>query len=132
RLDLPKTVGRGCNRSYAIGVAGELAEVDTIGFNVDDEGTATDPRSQFLDGAEEADAPLVEQRHAAADRLHHVEHVRGQQDGHAAPRQVEDEVEQFLRRLRIEARGRLVEDRYPAVTHQQFGNAETLAHAARI
>src|SRR5690606_5887752 len=37
-----------------------------------------------------------------------------------------------LRRLRIEARGRLVEDRYPAVAHQQFGNAEALTHAARI
>src|SRR5690606_21503302 len=49
RLDLPETVGRGCNRSHAIGLAGELAEVDPIGLNIDDEGTAPDPRGQFLD-----------------------------------------------------------------------------------
>src|SRR5690606_10653373 len=95
RLDLPEAAGGGGNRRHAVGLARELAEVDTIGFDVDDERTAPDPRRQFLDRADEADAALVEQRHAAADRLHHVEHVRGQQDGHAAARQVENEVEQF-------------------------------------
>src|SRR5690606_22103198 len=44
RLDLPDTVGRGCNRSHARGFAGELAEGDSIGFGGDRGGTATDTR----------------------------------------------------------------------------------------
>ena len=34
-------------------------------------------------------------------------------------------------RLRVEARGRLVEDRDLGVLHQDLGEAEPLAHAAR-
>src|SRR5690606_38270748 len=54
RLDLPEAVGGGCNRRHAVGLACELAEVDPIGLNIDDEGTAPDPRGQFLYRAEEA------------------------------------------------------------------------------
>ncbi len=40
-------------------------------------------------------------------------------------------VEQLQRRLRIEAGGRLVEDRDLGVLHQDLGEAEPLPHAAR-
>ena len=42
-----------------------------------------------------------------------------------------DHVEELDRRLRVESRGRLVEDRDLGLLHQDLGEAEALAHAAR-
>jgi len=58
--------------------------------------------------------------------------MRGQQDRHALLLQRTNQLEEIARRLRVEAAGRLVEDRHRRALHQDFGDRQALAHAARI
>ncbi|MNL25147.1 hypothetical protein D3C87_1466180 [compost metagenome] len=57
--------------------------------------------------------------------------MRGHKNRHALAREFGDKAQKFLGRLRVEPGGRLVEDGDPGLTHQQFGQSEPLAHAAR-
>ena len=57
--------------------------------------------------------------------------MRGQQHGDAVVLERADHFQKLRGRVRIEAGGRLVEDRDRDVLHQDFGKAEPLAHAAR-
>ena len=81
--------------------------------------------------AEQHDVALAEQRDAVADALHAIEQMRRQQHRDVALLELADDLQQLDRRLRIEAGGRLVEDRDLRVLHQDFGKAEPLPHAAR-
>src|SRR5262249_29697745 len=60
-----------------------------------------------------------------------LEQVRGQQHAHTTVFEVADDVEQLGGGLRIEARRRFVEDRDLRLFHEDFGEPEPLAHAAR-
>ena len=75
--------------------------------------------------------PSLNKRDPVAHALHPVEQMRRQQHGDAAMLERADDVQQLDGRLRIEARGRLVEDGDLRVLHQDLGEAEPLAHAAR-
>ncbi len=85
----------------------------------------------FPQGPLQHDAAGVEQRDAVADRLHLVEQMRGQQHREAFLLELADHRQQLLRAFGIEADGGLVEDRQHRPLHQDLGEAETLAHAAR-
>ena len=79
----------------------------------------------------EHDIALAEQRDPVAHALHAVEQMRRQQHRDVAMLEIADDLQQLQRRLRIEAGGRLVQDRDLGVLHQDFGEPEPLAHAAR-
>ena len=81
--------------------------------------------------AGQRDTAAVEQRHPVAHALHLVEMVRGQQDRGAVGLERADHVEKFLRRVRVERGGRLVEDGDARPLHQDLGEPEPLAHALR-
>ena len=72
----------------------------------------------------------MEQRDAVADALHALQKVRGHQHRHAVALERADHVEQFRGGMRIEAGGRLVEDRDRNLFHQDLGKPEPLPHAA--
>jgi hypothetical protein len=127
-FDFPAAGFGRTDRLDTIGRGRRLLQIDPVGLDVDDKGAAADPGRQFIDRADESDPALIEQRNAVADRLHDIKHVRGKQDGHAVP--ALDQVQQFLRRLRVETGSRFVEDRDAALPHEQFGDAQPLAHAA--
>src|SRR5580700_6137367 len=57
--------------------------------------------------------------------------MRGQQHRHTLGLEVSDDAEELRGGVRIEARGRLVEDGDLRALHQNLGEAETLPHAAR-
>ena len=65
--------------------------------------------------------PSLNKCDAVANALHPIEQMRGQQHAHAVLLELADDIEQLDRRLRIETRGRLVEDRDLRVLHQDFG-----------
>jgi hypothetical protein len=56
--------------------------------------------------------------------------VRGQQHAHTTLFEVADDLEQLDGGLRVETRRRFVEDRDLRLLHQDFGDPESLAHAA--
>ena len=84
------------------------------------------------DGAHQGDLAVVEQRDAVANALHAIEQVRGQQHRDARLLEAADHLQQLEGGVRIEARGRLVEDRHLGLLHHDLGDAEPLAHAARV
>src|SRR5215472_14471750 len=100
-------------------------------FDIDDIAAAEHPLRQLSHAAGQRDAPAVEQGHAVAHALHLVEMMRRQQHGDAISLQTADHGEKFLGRMRIQSRGWLVEDGDAWLLHQDLGEAEALAHAAR-
>ena len=63
-----------------------------------------------------ADEPAIAQHgHAIADLVHLVEKMRDEQDRDAAIAQSPEELEQRLDLVRIQARGRFVEDQHPSI-----------------
>ena len=81
--------------------------------------------------AYQGDLALVEQRHPVTDALYAVEQMRAEQHRHACPLQPADHLQQLEGGVRIQPRGRLVEDRDLGLLHDDLGNAQPLAHAAR-
>ncbi len=82
--------------------------------------------------AHQGDAALVEERHPVANALHPIEQMGGQQHRHAHPLQPADHLQELESGMRVEARGRLVEDGDLGLLHHDLGDAQTLAHAARV
>src|SRR5438132_663836 len=76
-------------------------------------------------------APSPVQRHPVAHALHLIEMMRRQEDRSPVGFEAADHLEEFLRRVRVERRRRLVEDRDARALHQDLGEAQTLAHALR-
>ena len=75
---------------------------------------------------------LPDDRDAIADALHLRENVRREEDGPAFGLEgVEDLVERPLHQ-RVEAFGRLVEDRQLGIVLKRLDDADLLAHAARV
>jgi len=83
------------------------------------------------DRAHQGDLALVEQRHAVANALHPVEQVRRQQHRNARLLQPPDHLQELEGGVRVEARGRLVENGDLGLLHDNLGDAQSLAHAAR-
>src|SRR5579872_1078199 len=109
-----------------------LVEPRPFGFDPNHMRAAEHLAQKIADPAHQPDLAAAEQSDAVADRLDLIEQMRGQHDRHAVGFQRADEVEEFARRLRIEAAGRLVENGEARPLHQDFGDGEALAHAARI
>src|SRR6185437_13357023 len=86
---------------------------------------------QLADRALQRDLAVAEQRDAVAHRLHAVEEVRGDQHGDTLGLETADHIQKLIGRLRIEPRGRLVEDRDIGALHHHLGKAQPLPHAAR-
>ena len=115
------------------GNGGELARhVDAVRLDIDDMAAAQHLAGEFGHRAGQRQLAAVEQGHAVAHALHLVEMVRGQQHRGAVGLEVANHVEEFRRRMRIERGGRLVEHGDARPLHQDFGEAEPLAHALRI
>src|SRR5262249_34341613 len=100
-------------------------------LNLDPEAAAQDLAAELRHRADERDPAFVEQRHSVADRLYPLEQMRRQQHAYAAVLEIADHVEQLGRGLRVEARRRFVEYRDLGVLHQDLGQPQSLAHAAR-
>src|SRR6516165_2098183 len=108
-----------------------IANTDAANLDVDYIAAAEYPLSEVGHAARQRDPSLIEQRHPVAHALHLIEMVRRQQDGSSVVFQGTDHTEKFLRRMRVQGRGRLVENRDPGPLHQNLGEPEPLAHTAR-
>ena len=109
-----------------------VAQAIAAGLNIEHVGAAEHVTHQIIDASRQSDPSVAEQRHAVAHVLHQVEQVRGDDDRHALALQRADQREELARRLWIEARCRLVQNRHLDLAHQDLGDAEALAHAAGI
>src|ERR1700704_2150918 len=108
-----------------------LGEPLPFRLHLDVEAAAQHLPAELRHRADQRDIALVEQRDPVAHALHPLEQMRGEQNADAAVLELADDLEQLDRRLRVEARGRLVEDRNLRVLHQDLGEPGALAHAAR-
>src|SRR5215472_7813460 len=108
-----------------------LAGAGPAHFDIDYMAAAENPLCQIGHAARQRDPPQIEQRHPIAHALHLIEMMRRQQNGGAVGFQGTDHAEKFLRRMGIQRRGRLVEDRDARTLHQYLGEPQPLAHAAR-
>ena len=89
-------------------------------------------RQQGRDVLERDEPAVPDDRHAIAHALDLGQDVRREEDRPAGPPQVlEDRVEGVLHE-RVEALGRLVEDRQLRVVLERLDDAELLAHPARV
>ncbi len=78
------------------------------------------------------DAPAVDHRHLVAQPLHHVEHVRGEEEGHAARGQAPQEVAHHAAGDGVDAVERLVEEEHLRAVDEGAGEGQLLAHALRV
>ena len=85
------------------------------------------------DGALQHDLPMGHDAHAMADALHLLQLVRREEDGDALPgAQVLDDAEQPDDAGGVEAERGVVQDDELRLLEQDVGQAEALAHAARV
>src|SRR5262249_46948396 len=106
-------------------------DVSAFCFDIEIEVTAENLAAQLVDTAEQHDVAVAEQRDPVANALHAVEQMRRQQYRDVAVLQVADDFQKLDGRLRIETRGRLVEDRDLRILQQYLGDAKTLSHTTR-
>src|SRR5580700_11068979 len=108
-----------------------LGKADAVGFDIDHIAAAEHLAAELRHRTQQRNLAAAEQGDAVAHTLHPLEQMRGQQHRHALGLEVSDDAEQLRGGVRVEARGRLVEDGDLRAFHQNFGKAETLPHAAR-
>src|ERR1700730_13281740 len=108
-----------------------LGKADTVGFDIDHIAATQNLPAELGHRTHQRDLAAAEQGDAVAHALHPLEQMRGQQHRHALGLEVPDDAEKLRGGVRIEARGRLVEDGDLRAFHQNLGEAETLPHAAR-
>ncbi len=77
------------------------------------------------------EAAVIEDADPVADALDVGEHVGGEDD-RGALAQLGDQREQVAPALRVERADRLVEDEQVGLGHERLGDAESLAHPARV
>ena len=96
---------------------------------------APDPAAQVVDRAQrlglEQDLAAVDDRHPRAQLAHVLDDVRGEEDD-AVLAQLGEQVEEAHALGRVEAGRRLVDDHQLRIAQQRDGDAEALAHAARV
>src|SRR5580700_409640 len=107
-----------------------LGKADAVGFDIDHIAAAENLAAELGHRTHQRDLAAAEQSNAVAHALYPLQEMRGQQHRHALGLEVPDDAEQLRGGVRIEARGRLVEDGDLRAFHQNFGKAETLPHAA--
>src|SRR5690606_31153520 len=130
RKDAPAT-GISVHAIDAFDAGEQGGGIGKLGFEIDFHRLVADSARQFLDRTDKADPSGIEQRQSGTDGPDHIEQARGHKNRHALAREIGDEAQKLLGRLRVEPRGRFVEDSDPGLAHQQFGQPEPLAHAAR-
>ena len=108
-----------------------LGKTGAVGLDVDHVAAAENLAAEFGHRAHQRDVAAAEQRDAVAHALHPLEQMRGQQHRNALALEAADDGEQFGRGVRIEPRGRLVENGDLRALHQNLGKPEPLPHAAR-
>src|SRR5262245_25410523 len=91
-----------------------------------------DDSQQFLQPATGDDRALVHDGDAVADALRLLDVVRRVEDGRAFVREVADDREQPVAGLRVDARGRLVEQKEPGRVDQRAGQIEAAQHPAGV
>ncbi|MNV87717.1 hypothetical protein D3C71_1818630 [compost metagenome] len=73
------------------------------------------------------DFAVFHHRHAVADFAHHMHFVGDQHDGEIKTTvNIEQQIEDLIRRLRVEGRGRFIAQQYVRVICQRTGNAHAL------
>src|SRR5580704_15830803 len=108
-----------------------FGKADAVSFDIDHTATAENLAAELGHRTHQRNLAAAEQSDAVAHTLHPLEQMRGQQHRHALGLEVSDDAEELRGGVRIEARGRLVEDSDLRALHQNLGKAETLPHAAR-
>src|SRR5690242_9897708 len=108
-----------------------VRKVLPFGLDVHIEADAENLAAELPHGAEQRNVALVEQCNAITDALDAIEQMRRQQHADAVVLEVADDLQQLSSRLRVEARGGLVEDRDLRLFHQDLGKTQPLAHTAR-
>src|SRR5580692_1314490 len=108
-----------------------LGKADAVGFDIDHIAAAENLAAELGHRAQKRNLAAAEQGDAVAHALHPLQQMRGQKHRHALGLEAADDAEKLRGGVRIEARGRLVEDGDLRALHQNLGKAETLPHAAR-
>src|SRR5213592_5314086 len=89
--------------------------------------TLFEPRPCLADRAIERQAPVLEEQHTVADLERQDRPLLGQQHGRAAvPGKSQRQLDQPFGRLRVELRGRLVEQQQLRLERQRRGEADPL------
>src|SRR5580700_9623277 len=107
-----------------------LGKAGPVGFDINHIAAAENLAAELGHRTHQRNLAAAEQGDAVAHALHALEQMRGQQHRHTLGLEVSDDAEELRGGVRIEARGRLVEDGDLRAFHQDFGKAETLPHAA--
>src|SRR5580700_5646349 len=87
-----------------------LGKTDAVGLDIDHIAAAENLAAELGHRTHQRNLAAAEQGDAVAYALYSLEQMRGQQHRHTFGLEVADDAEQLSRGMRIEARGRLVED----------------------
>ena len=101
-------------------------------LTADDDRVGRHPPLELLGRAVGDDLAVVHDHHAVAQRVRLLEVVRREEDGRAAFAQHADLVPQVRSVLRVEARGRLVEEEHVGLVDDAERDVETPALTARV
>src|SRR6185437_1033579 len=117
---------------HAINSAEDFRKISADCLDLDAIAAAENLFRERLDRAFDRNLAAVEQCDSVANRLYLIEEMRGEQHRDAIGFEAADHVEEFEGRLRVEAGGRLVEDRDLGALHDHFGKSQAALHAMRV